>query len=194
MNSMTTMGLWPIVKGMEQNRVGRPCTVCTSPHRAAIEGAAIDGERISRISRAFEVYPDSIRRHLYAHVSLAVKEALRTVEGLSPAVVIMRVQEIANSARDLRDAALEKNNIPAALRAGDAELRALVTLAERFGITSDTVARDLHAADDVFNAVGLTAMKSPEAGELLAGALEELGHRVFAETLRKSISRNKELA
>jgi hypothetical protein len=178
---------------MEQNRVGRPCTVCASPHRAAIEGAAIDGERISRISRAFEVYPDSVRRHLYAHVDLKVKEALRTVEGLSPAVVVMRVQEIANSARDLRDAALEKNNIPAALRAGDAELRALVTLADRFGITSDTVARDLQAADDVFNAVGSTAMKSVEAGELLADALDQLGHKVFAETLRASISRNKEL-
>ncbi|UQB14587.1 hypothetical protein [Clavibacter nebraskensis] len=178
---------------MNENRVGRPCTICASPHRAAIEGAAIDGERISRIARAFEVYPDAVRRHLYAHVDLKVKEALRTVEGLSPAVVIMRVQEVANSARDLRDAALDKGNIAAALRAGDAELRALTALAERFGITSDTVARDLQAADDVAVAVASTAIKSHEAGLLLADALEQLDHRVFAETLRASISRNKEL-
>ncbi|AJW78481.1 hypothetical protein DZF92_00700 [Clavibacter michiganensis subsp. insidiosus] len=122
-----------------------------------------------------------------------MKEALRTVEGLSPAVVIMRVQEVANSARDLRDEALEKGNIAAALRAGDAELRALTALAERFGISSDTVARDLQAADDVYRAVGSTAAQSAEAGQLLADALEQLGHRVFADTLRASTSRNKGL-
>ncbi|MFC3296434.1 hypothetical protein [Clavibacter michiganensis] len=126
-------------------------------------------------------------------MDLKVKEALRTVEGLSPAVVIMRVQEVANSARDLRDEALEKGNIAAALRAGDAELRALTALAERFGISSDTVARDLQAADDVYRAVGSTAAQSAEAGQLLADALEQLGHRVFADTLRASTSRNKGL-
>jgi hypothetical protein len=153
----------------------------------------VDGERISRISRAFEVYPDAIRRHLYSHVTLEVKEALRTTEGLSPATLVMRAQEIANGARDLRDDALHQNNISAALRAGDAELRALITLAERFGITADTVARDLRAADDLADAVVSTAANAPEAGALLADALEQRGHLVFAENLRKSISINKEL-
>jgi hypothetical protein len=124
---------------------------------------------------------------------MEVKEALRTTEGLSPATLVMRAQEISNSARDIRDDALRAGNDAAALRAGDAELRALVTLADRFGITSDTVARDLHAADDLADAVGQVAIQSSAAGALLADALDDRGHKVFADILRKSISTNKGL-
>jgi hypothetical protein len=82
-------------------------------------------------------------------------------------------------------------DVPAALRAGDAELRALAMLADRLGVTDASVARDLRAAQDLATAVGVVAATSSEAGILLADVLEQLGQRVYADILRKSTSRNK---
>jgi hypothetical protein len=170
---------------------GRACTICTSPSRADIETALVDGHRVSRVSLDFSVGPDAIRRHLVKHVSLQVLEAMRTVEGLSPATIVTRLQELVDAARDARDVATDKGQTALALRAGDAEARALVVLADRFGVTSDSVAQDLSSAGDFAQAIGRVSSQSPEAGHLLADALDQIGHRVYADTLRAAITRNK---
>ncbi|WP_435092807.1 hypothetical protein [Clavibacter michiganensis] len=172
---------------------GRPCTICTSPLRQDIEGALVEGDRVSRVALAFGVGPDAIRRHLVKHVSPQVLDAMREVEGLNPSTIVGRLQELVDAARDARDVATDRGNIAAALRAGDAELRALVVLADRFGVTSDSVAQDLSSAGDFAQTIGRVSSQSLEAGHLLADALEQVGHRVYADELRKSISQNKGL-
>jgi hypothetical protein len=190
--SVNRLCLWPIVKDVnEVIRMGRPCSICTSQYRAQIEDGAVAGDRLSRLARDYGVGAESVRRHLHSHVAPDVADALRAVEGLSPTTLVMRMQEVADNARDLRDLALDSRNMSAAVRAGDAELRALALLADRFGITEATVSQDLRLAGDLAQAVGYAASRSPEARALLVDALDRLGHRGFADNLRAPTTTNK---
>jgi hypothetical protein len=177
---------------MEPTRTGRPCTICTSPHRADIETALVEGDSLTSVSRHFEnVQTDALRRHLAKHVSPQVLEAMRTVEGLTPSTIATRLQDIADAARDARHLAAQRGNVTGALRAGDAEGRALTVLADRFGVTADSVARDLETGWDLAQAIVHVSAQSPDVGLQLADTLESLGNRVFADQLRNKLSTNK---
>jgi hypothetical protein len=153
----------------------------------------VEGDRVSRVALTYGVGPDSIRRHLARHVSTRVAEAMRTVEGLNPGTIVARLQEVADAARDARDLAAQRGNIAGALRAGDAEGRALMVLADRFGVTSDSVARDLETGWDLAQAIARVSAQSPDAGRQLADTLETLGNRVFADQLRNKLSTNERI-
>jgi hypothetical protein len=179
---------------MEPTRTGRPCTICVSPARAHIETALVEGDSLVSVSRHFEnVQPDALRRHMARHVSPHVLEAMKAVDGLSPSTIVARLQDLADAARDARHLATERGNVTGALRAGDAEGRALTVLADRFGVTADTVARDLETGWDLAQAIAHVSAQSPDAGRQLADTLEALGNRVFADQLRNKLSTNKGL-
>jgi hypothetical protein len=53
-------------------RPGRPCSVCTSPERKAIDRAILSGEPVARIAKRFRsVSEDAIYRHSQKHLSRA---------------------------------------------------------------------------------------------------------------------------
>ncbi len=57
---------------------GRPCVVCSSIHRAAVEGCADRGSAVNLIGREYEISASSIRRHLANHPRLPPPQPVRT--------------------------------------------------------------------------------------------------------------------
>ena len=57
----------------------RPCSICTSPHRADIEGALVAGDSARSIAALFRVSPDAVSRHNAAHIQETLVRAARSV-------------------------------------------------------------------------------------------------------------------
>ena len=88
--------------------MGRPCTVCDSPHLGKIDEAIVSGTAIRLIARKYApISRDSIERHRNAHVSPALQRAgARRVDGKARTLlsrvesIIGDVEEIVASARE----------------------------------------------------------------------------------------------
>lgn len=61
--------------------VGRSCTICTSPDRAAIDGAIAAGTAFRGVARLFRgITADSVGRHAVSHLPVALVTAAEIVE------------------------------------------------------------------------------------------------------------------
>jgi hypothetical protein len=94
--------------------------------------------------------------------------------------------DVADSARRVRLAALDAGSHNVALRAGDAELRAVMTLLDRFGISDLNVISDLEKATELARAFAHVGRWHPDFGELTAKRLEATGHDELADLVRST--------
>lgn len=144
--------------------LGRPCVTCTHPDRLAIEQEIAEGTPLRTIADRHDVARSSVRRHLTAHMEVDAETSARL--GLDPESLAVRVYEVAERARDIATDALDAGSLAVALRAGDAELRALAALAglgvrdegrvveyDMFRVTSHAVVRAARRDERVANAV-----------------------------------------
>jgi hypothetical protein len=177
---------------MNTTRPGRPCTICANEHRVRIEESVIGGTSFSRISRDFDIRPDAIRRHMSTHVAPTMRDALLDPEGLAASAIAARVLAIADDARDAREACAIGS--PAiALRAGDAELRALTYLADRLGVKSDDLVLEAENASAFARAVVVTSRLSPQVGAHITDTLNNHGRLTLARELEQAlVTRMKE--
>lgn len=176
---------------------GRPCNVCRSSDRAAIESALLTGERISRVSSQFKISPDALRRHVVNHAATEFLEALEDSESVNPLTVARWVVEIAEDARSARQQLVAAGDHRNAIKARDGELRALAVLSGRLGIDSERIARDIAQADQLQRAIVTLTRQDPAFGIALADTFAAQGSaelaRVMRDETQKLISRNKEI-
>lgn len=165
--------------------VGRPCSVCGSDQRQGIEQALADGDSISRVSRAFAVGRDSLRRHLTRHMDYDAATA--AAQGLDPSSMALRIQAVAQRARDTAEEAQEAGHTIAVLRAGDAELRALAMLAA-MEISHERPLVEYEAFRAVSRAVFIAARTNPEVAEAVAAVLDQTDQEQHARGLREQFS------
>ncbi len=170
--------------------VGRPCSVCGSDQRQGIEQALADGESISRVSRAFAVGRDSLRRHLLRHMDYDAATA--AAQGLDPSSMALRIQAVAQRARETAEEAQEAGRNVDVLRAGDAELRALAMLAA-MGISHERPLAEYEAFRAVARAVFVVARTNPEIAEAVAAVLDDLDQPQHARDLREQFSETRGL-
>lgn len=170
--------------------MGRPCSVCGSEQRQGIEQALADGESISRVSRAFATGRDSLRRHLINHMDYDAATA--AAHGLDPSSMALRVQAVAERARETAEEAQEAGRIVDVLRAGDAELRALAMLAA-MGITHEKPLVEYDAFRAVSRAVFIASRTHPEVAEAVAAVLDQTDHEHHARDLREQFSETRGL-
>lgn len=131
--------------------IGRPCTTCHHPERADIERAIASGVRFRAISQRFpNVSPDSLQRHCANHIANSLRADFRGEPGLSPTDLYSRMLAVADAARAARTAG--GTSAREALRAGDAELRALTAIASRMGVDASALTAELEAARDDLSA------------------------------------------
>ncbi len=107
--------------------LGRPCVTCTHPDRLTIEQEIAEGTPLRTIADRHGVARSSIRRHLTTLMEVDAETSARL--GLDPESIAVRVYEVAERARDIATDALDAGSLAVALRAGEAELRALAALA-----------------------------------------------------------------
>jgi hypothetical protein len=119
-----------------------------------------------------------------------MRETFRASQKLNTRDLIARVADIANDAQSTRRAAIAVGEDSVALKAGDAELRALSVLTSRFGVDDLLVLEQLGDAQKLARAVGSLAATHPEAVRTLAIALERSGATEMATSL-SSVLKNE---
>lgn len=179
---------------IETRPVGRPCSVCAHPELEQIHAALIDGASFGRVSLAFApLTRNSVRRHALNHLPPAVAAEVDGAGELTPTGLLGRVLDVARSARETRAEALELGHHNVALRAGDAELRALSALAA-LGVRDESEVERRRAIELDQRILGTLIRAFPELA--IEAEREYRAHDYFAaaERIHALISRNsKEL-
>lgn len=175
------------------NLYGRVCTICGGPDRSEIDSALTQGSSVTQLSQQFGVSRDSLYRHLKFHLRPAMQRALKAAPAFRPAALVVRIADVADAARDARVQAYAVGNARLGAQLGDAEVRALQVLAERFGVDHDSATEDLRDAEALADALVELMPRAPRLAELLAELLDrqerpDLAERVRQLTTRQEIS------
>jgi DNA-binding MarR family transcriptional regulator len=176
---------------VEARPVGRLCVVCHHADRAAIEADLSNGETSIRgIARHWEISPESMRRHVRAHLDPEIRDASLGVAGLEGMSLIWRLMDLADAAREVRLHAEEKGDDKLALLAVRSEQQVLADLAGRFGVTSFS-SEDLTGLIDESTAMarvqGQLSRTMPALGEALAEAYAAHGQAAIATQIRRQV-------
>jgi hypothetical protein len=171
--------------------MGRPCRVCTSTDRFEIEQQITSTTPLRTIATTYGIARTSLRYHLAHHMNF--DETTVAALGLDAVSVAMRVHAVAERARDAGSDALDRGDTNAAIRAGDAELRALSALTS-LGVKHESMVEHFEAARQILSAAGRVARRDALAAALLADEIERGGQRVMADDLRAAIPETKGLA
>jgi hypothetical protein len=166
------------------NPYGRSCSVCGGGERQAIDTALAQGTSVTQLAQQFGVGRDSLYRHLRFHLRPAMKAAMKETSGFRPSALVSRIADVADAARGARVTAYSSGNPALGARLGDAEVRALSVLVERFKLDHDDLADELRDASALAGALTVLLQRSPGLGDELADLLDrerpDLAERVRA--------------
>jgi len=175
---------------LAQRGPGRPCGICQSRHRAAIEEAMATGTMISSISSEYGIARASIRAHGSRHM-IWTREQLHEA-GLD---LVPLTSRLADLAERMRDAALEAENAGRHadhVRATDAERRALLALAA-LGVTHEQQVAQMEEQAIRLKAITRAVRLSPELAAKVAVELDGMDERAAAKQLRQLFHETKEV-
>jgi hypothetical protein len=167
------------------NPYGRSCSVCGGGDRQAIDTALSLGTSVTLLSRQFGVGRDSVYRHLRFHLRPAMKAAMKEAPASRPSALVVRIADVADSARDARVQAYSTGDAALGARLGDAEVRALQVLIERFKIDHDDTTAELRDASALADALTELMPRAPKLAEVLADLLDRRERPDLAERVRQ---------
>lgn len=168
----------------EHTAYGKSCTVCSHAELGDIDHALVANASVTQLAQQYGVSRDALYRHVKWHLRPKIQQTLPTVPSVRPVALVERIARIADDARDAAATAYASGNAGLAARLGDAELRALDSLANRFQITHDAVAADRTQVAQFARAVDAALERSPEFAALVAEELEREGLHDLAAGLR----------
>ena len=168
----------------EDKNLGRPCNVCRSFKREEIEEAIYASQPISQISRRFTVSTHSLYRHIRNHAAPALQEAFRASTQISTSSLVLRMSEIADSARDIR---LNASTDDQKLKAGAVELKTLQTLFTRLGIEHEMMLQLVRDTEVLARVVGELSRRNQGFGEALIEHLAKEGADDMASVLASHV-------
>lgn len=174
---------------MEAVRVGRPCSTCSLPQdkRDEIEQDLLfRNQPVSNVSNARGISPQSLRRHLRHHLRPQLRQALARSE-MNLTGLVERVVDIADGARDARLDAEDAGDGRGAARAAEAELRALLVLLSRLGVTDTAVGEALRQSEQFAAAVGQASRRDARVGQAVVARLSANGAHELAQGLSDSV-------
>lgn len=175
-----------------QRTPGRPCAVCSlvDDGRRAVEEALTGGDSFRSISATAGIGRASLRGHFQRHMEVSA-DAL-AARGLDSVTIALRLQAVAERAREVAEEALDTGSPNAVLRAGDAELRALAVLAG-MGVRHESVLHQLDSMRQTMRFLNVALRSRPELREALAHEVERADYPQAAKELRAMFSETKEL-
>lgn len=169
------------------NLYGRSCTICSHPDLIELDAALVIHTPIAQLVQQFGVSRDSLYRHVKFHLRPAIQQTITSTPDTRPLALVERLADIANDARAARVSAYAAGNAALGARLGDAETRALDSLADRFRITHDDVAADRAKVAKLARALDAAVEKSPELAALMADALDAEGLTELAAGMRAEL-------
>lgn len=163
---------------------GRSCSVCSHADLGEVDAGLVAHRPIAQLSRQFGLSRDSLYRHLKFHLRPVIAETMTTTPATRPMALVERLADIANDARAARATAYASGNAQLGARLGDAETRALDSMAARFGIDRDSLAADYSLAVKLTRAVDAAMHSSPQLRALLVEHLDAEGATELANIIR----------
>jgi hypothetical protein len=158
-----------------------------------VEADILSGEiSIRGVAGQWGLAPESVRRHARRHLDAAALAASTALRGIPALSVLVRLQEVADAARETRLDAEERHDSRMALQAARVEAQVLATLGERFGVrelVAHELSEPLAEADALVRVVALVARTHPEARDTMAHALDAIGHPALALQVRRQADR-----
>lgn len=177
--------------------IGRPCSVCTSPDRAAVEtdltSASFAG--YAALARSYpHLSEDALARHAANHLRLpddGPRSLFRGTEkpGLTPEDIAHRRRALADTAKAAREALEAAGRHLDAGKASAIEERILASMEARTGARAagDELAdRILAEASVLAAAVGHVARENPLFGRSVAAELRSRGAEELAAELERT--------
>jgi hypothetical protein len=165
---------------------GPICTLCGHPERQAIERALVAGEQISGHSGLCERYGLSASA-THRHRALHLTSLLRSTLPVDPFGLYEVAREVALRAEEVADRAFEAGDDALTLKAGDARLRAVTNLSDRYGTIEPNAGESAEVVADLSTlarAIAQAARREPLVGQVVCAVLDETGHPGLASQLR----------
>jgi hypothetical protein len=186
---------------LQHRPLGRPCVVCNMSDRPAIEAELASGAgSIRGIAGRFGVAPESLRRHVRAHLDPAIQEAMAALNGVPALDLLVRLLDLASDAHDFRIHLEETGNDRLVSQAFRAEAATIGYLADRLGVAKlpthdlDRFMREsLTEAMGVLRVVVHMASDFPKVGDVLAERFDQHDLPDLASQIRKHADRGRTL-
>lgn len=146
------------------------CTICTLPResRKQIESSLMAGSQLRGTANAHGVTESSLRRHVLRHLRVDLQMVGELALRTRASELIGELAESLEEMRLSRAIANESGNVRAAVAASAEHRVLLMTLADKLGITKQTVITEHAELVDLARALGRTINAHPEVGELVA--------------------------
>lgn len=171
----------------EHRLYGRSCTVCAHSELGEIDAGLVAHLPIAQLARRFEVSRDALYRHVKFHLRPVLQQVITSTPATRPLALVERLAEIASDARAARTTAYAAGDAALGARLGEAERRALDSLADRFHINHDSVAADRTKVAQLARALDAALDESPELAALMADALDAEGLTEMAGDMRAEL-------
>lgn len=168
----------------EHTLYGRACSVCSHDDLGEVDAGLVAHQPIAQLARHFGLSRDSLYRHLKFHLRPVIARTMTETPATRPMALVERLADIANDARAARATAYAAGNAQLGARLGDAETRALDSLAARFGIDRDSVVADYTLAVKLTRAVDAAMQTSPQLRGLVVEHLDAEGATELADIIR----------
>lgn len=175
---------------------GRPCAICTSASREAIESSLVTSATTFRaLARRYGVSRDSVRRHVAAHLAPAVRAQIEAASPTPALDLAERLSDALQHAAEIRNDADAAGDHRVALAAARAEADLAERLADRFGIATRAALSEIEDATALARAVFAALAADPTLVQPLARELEAVGRTAWARELRYQFPEtNREVA
>lgn len=175
---------------LQQRGPGRPCGICQSQRRSAIEAAITGGGTISAVGAEFGFHRSTIRTHGQKHMLWSM-EQLKDA-GLEPVGLLVRLADIADRLREAGLEAEEAGRHADHVRAADGERRAVTALLSH-GLSHEQQLAEMEGQATRLKAVTRAVRQSPELAARVADELDAMDERASAGQLRALIFETKEI-
>ena len=128
------------------------------------------------------------------HLRPAMKAAMEQAPGFRASALVARIADVADAARGARVTAYSSGNAALGARLGDAEVRALSVLVERFRIGHDDTTDELRDASALADALTELMPRAPKLAEVLAQLLDRRERPDLAERVRQLAAKPQQVS
>ena len=158
--------------------MSRPCTVCSSSHRQAVDAALLAGEAYRGVAARFSLPPNAVYRHRCHHLPVALRSAIEERDASAAESLLDQVHALQGRAMNILAAAEDAGDLRVALMAIREARSGMELMAKLLGKLNEgnTVNVNVDAEWPRLRAIVLQALEPyPEAKGRLVVALSEMG-------------------
>ena len=108
--------------------MGRPCSICTHPERAALDSALVNGTPRTRLEAAYGVTEQALARHEAKHLPLTLVRAANGAEDARAVDLLDQAKRLQVETWQVLEAAKAEGNLAGVLAAVDRAQKGLALL------------------------------------------------------------------